>query len=56
MLSRKYQALTPQSAATPQLSLLETEHPVVEQLRDLNPDDLSARQALELLYQLKQQL
>ncbi|WP_215395607.1 DNA mismatch repair protein MutS [Rheinheimera oceanensis] len=40
----------------PQLSLLETEHPVVEQLRDINPDDLTARQALELLYQLKQQL
>ena len=48
--------VSPQSALPPQLSLLETEHPVIEQLRDLNPDDLSARQALELLYQLKQQL
>jgi len=45
------------SQAEPQLSLLQTaEHPVVEQLRQLNPDELSARQALELLYTLKQQL
>ncbi|MBU1309563.1 MAG: DNA mismatch repair protein MutS, partial [Gammaproteobacteria bacterium] len=44
------------SAVAPQLSLLDTEHPIVGQLRDINPDDLSARQALELLYQLKQQL
>ena len=43
-------------AAQPQLSLLDAEHPVVAQLRDINPDDLSARQALELLYQLKLQL
>ena len=43
-------------AAQPQLSLLEAEHPVVAQLRDMNPDDLSARQALELLYKLKQEL
>lgn len=48
--------VSPQSALPPQLSLLETEHPIIEQLRDINPDDLSARQALELLYQLKQQL
>lgn len=50
---------TAQTIATnvqPQLSLLEAEHPIVEQLRDINPDDLSARQALELLYQLKSQL
>ena len=40
----------------PQLSLLHEEHPIVEQLRTLNPDDLTARQALELLYQLKLQL
>jgi len=40
----------------PQLSLLDTEHPIIAQLRDINPDELSARQALELLYQLKQQL
>ena len=39
-----------------QLSLLDSEHPILEQLRKLNPDDLSARQALDLLYNLKQQL
>ena len=42
--------------AEPQLSLLQAEHPVVEQLRQINPDELSARQALELLYKLQQQL
>jgi DNA mismatch repair protein MutS len=31
-------------------------HPVVEQLADMNLDELSPRQALELLYQLKQQI
>lgn len=49
-------AKTPANSTTPQLSLLEVEHPVIAQLRDINPDDLSARQALELLYQLKQRL
>jgi DNA mismatch repair protein MutS len=44
------------TVAQPQLELLPAEHPVLEQLRALNPDDLSARQALELLYQFKQQL
>ena len=39
-----------------QLSLLDAEHPVLEQLKALSVDDLSARQALELLYQLKNQL
>ncbi|MDX5407602.1 MAG: DNA mismatch repair protein MutS [Chromatiaceae bacterium] len=50
---------TPRPSATavqPQLELLPAEHPVLEKLRMLNPDDLSARQALDLLYQLKQQL
>jgi len=31
-------------------------HPVVEALRSVNPDDLSPREALDLLYQLKKQL
>lgn len=31
-------------------------HPLLEQLQALNPDELSARQALELLYKWKQQL
>ncbi|MEO3876851.1 DNA mismatch repair protein MutS [Rheinheimera fenheensis] len=44
------------TAVQPQLELLPAEHPVLEKLRMLNPDDLSARQALDLLYQLKQQL
>jgi DNA mismatch repair protein MutS len=44
------------AAPPPQLSLLEIQHPVIDQLRAINPDDLSARQALALLYQLKQQL
>lgn len=35
---------------------VETEHPVLSELKRLNPDDLSARQALELLYKLKQGL
>jgi len=49
-------ATKPLAASQPQLSLLETEHPLLEQLRAINPDELSARQALDLLYQLKQQL
>ncbi len=32
------------------------EHPVLTELKALNPDDLSARQALDLLYKLKQTL
>ncbi|MDD1610968.1 MAG: DNA mismatch repair protein MutS [Methylococcaceae bacterium] len=40
---------------TQQLDLFSVKdiHPVVDKLKDLNPDDLSPRQALELLYQLK---
>lgn len=37
-----------------QNDLFAAEHPLLAQLRDLNPDELSAREALELLYQLKQ--
>lgn len=33
---------------------VEAEHPVLLELKSLNPDDLSARQALDLLYKLKQ--
>ncbi|MDP5187991.1 MAG: DNA mismatch repair protein MutS [Alishewanella sp.] len=39
-----------------QLPLLEAEHPLLAQLRQIDPDELSARQALDLLYQLKKQL
>lgn len=35
---------------------VEAEHPVLTQLRELSPDEFSARQALDLLYKLKQQL
>lgn len=42
--------------AVTQLELLAPEHPLLAQLRQLNPDELSARQALDYLYQLKQQL
>ncbi|WP_333609087.1 DNA mismatch repair protein MutS, partial [Arsukibacterium sp.] len=47
--------LTPQHSAhsQQQLSLLAPEHPVLKKLAALNPDELSARQALDLLYQLK---
>jgi DNA mismatch repair protein MutS len=32
------------------------EHPVLQSLRDLQPDELSPKQALEKLYQLKKQV
>ncbi len=38
------------------LALEPIEHPLLEQLRALQPDELTPRQALELLYQLKRQL
>lgn len=47
---------TGQKPATPQLELPITEHPIISQLQGINPDELSARQALDLLYELKQQL
>ncbi|OBP13860.1 DNA mismatch repair protein MutS [Rheinheimera sp. SA_1] len=49
----------PTSAAQPlqQSLLLEAaEHPLLDQLRQLAVDDLTPRQALELLYQLKRQI
>ena len=55
------QARQAQQAATPQLGLFEqpveadraaTVHPVVEQLRTLEVDELSPREALDLLYRL----
>ena len=33
-----------------------TPHPILEQLETISPDDLTPKQALDLLYQLKQQL
>ena len=50
----------PTIAAAPQvfeqLSLVDTEHPVVEQLKRADLDNLTPRQAQELLYQLKSSL
>ncbi|GGW65423.1 DNA mismatch repair protein MutS [Alishewanella tabrizica] len=39
-----------------QLPLLAPEHPIIRQLKQLQPDELTARQALEILYKLKQEL
>ncbi|WP_286263148.1 DNA mismatch repair protein MutS [Thalassotalea atypica] len=39
-----------------QLALMDVEHPVVEQLKHIDVDDLSPRQALDLLYKLKKEL
>ncbi|MEJ2343799.1 MAG: DNA mismatch repair protein MutS [Gammaproteobacteria bacterium] len=43
---------------TPQMPLFHdpASHPALDQLRELNPDDLSPRQALETLYRLRTQL
>jgi len=50
-------AKSPKTEIQPQLDLLTPqEHPLVDKLRRINPDELSARQALDLLYQLKEQL
>ncbi|MEE2002528.1 DNA mismatch repair protein MutS [Alkalimonas sp. MEB108] len=49
-------ATSSKPVAATQLDLLAPEHPVLQQLRSINPDDLSARQALDLLYQLQAQL
>ena len=44
----------PESEAPPaQLSMFHVEHPVVERLRRMDPDELSAREALDLLYELR---
>lgn len=48
-------AQTPAEATT-QLELTLVEHPIVQQLSQLDPDLLTAKQALDLLYQLKSQL
>ncbi len=45
------------STAEPQLGLFEPQpHPATDKLSEINPDDLTPRQALEVLYQLKQLL
>jgi DNA mismatch repair protein MutS len=49
----RYGAHRPRSEGPPdQLSMFVMEHPVVERLREMDPDALAPREALELLYEL----
>ena len=49
----RYGAHGPSSTAPPdQLSIFQVEHPMVSRLRGLDPDDLSPREALRILYDL----
>ena len=49
----RYGAHRPRSEAPPhQLSMFQVEHPMVSRLRSLDPDDLSPKEALDLLYEL----
>ena len=49
----RYGAHRPGSRAPPdQLSMFQVEHPMVSRLRALDPDDLSPREALKILYDL----
>jgi DNA mismatch repair protein MutS len=50
------QALNTDSVQTELPLIIETAetHPVVEKLEEINPDNLSPKQALEILYQLKE--
>ncbi len=49
--------LPSKTAPEPQLGLFEPQpHPATDKLGEINPDDLTPRQALEALYQLKQLL
>ncbi|HSH76242.1 MAG TPA: hypothetical protein VLA09_11205, partial [Longimicrobiales bacterium] len=43
----------PRSEASPQqLSMFQVEHPLVRRLRALDPDDLTPKEALQILYEL----
>ena len=49
----RYGAHRPGSEAPPdQLSMFQVEHPMVARLRALDPDDLSPREALKIMYEL----
>jgi DNA mismatch repair protein MutS len=49
----RHGAHRPKSEAPPhQLSMFQVEHPMVARLRALDPDDLSPREALKILYEL----
>jgi DNA mismatch repair protein MutS len=45
-----------QSTSFEQLTLVANEHPAVESLRDINVDDITPKQALDLLFELKAKL
>ena len=50
----RHGAHRPASEAPPaQISMFQVEHPLVARLRGLDPDDLTPRDALELLYELR---
>ena len=55
-LSHPLQEPNKASEAPQQMPLLEEEHPVLQQLRSLDVDGLSARDALAILYRLQQGL
>ena len=46
----------PSPSVSPQNDLFQTTHPLLHQLQEINPDELSPRQALEILYWLKDKL
>jgi DNA mismatch repair protein MutS len=48
--------LPEQSSSFEQLSLVADDHPALESLRDMNVDDITPKQALDLLFQLKAKL
>ena len=52
--SPRFLAPRPRSEPPPdQLSMFQMEHPVVDRLRALEPDGLTPREALDLLYELR---
>ena len=52
-----YQQSAPHSVAPLQRDLFaEVEHPVIQQLRELNPDQLTPKEALDLVYGLKRHI
>lgn len=58
-VSSQHPTSSPRQATVPaqqSLALEPIEHPLLEQIRTLQPDELTPRQALDLLYQLKRQL
>lgn len=48
--------LPEQSSSFEQLSLVADDHPALESLRDINVDDITPKQALDLLFELKAKL